>query len=145
MVSLTLRCDNSKCWLLETLLNQQEIPFQQLATVMPGVSHQMLMHPNGSVSFPFINSNCLSLFEINPQTVQEEADALLSLIHTGDRLNFELSLATAAITLKRWIWKGRVILPSGATKWIEVLSQPVLQANGDILWNGLFINITPQM
>jgi PAS domain S-box-containing protein len=44
--------------------------------------------------------------------------------------------------LQLWRWEGQFILPSGQVKWIQGTSVPEQQANGDILWDGLLMDIT---
>jgi PAS domain-containing protein len=38
--------------------------------------------------------------------------------------------------------EGRVITKSGKLKWLQGATRPIVQANGDIFWNGLLIDIT---
>lgn len=57
-------------------------------------------------------------------------------------LDFQISVDQSARSLRPWRWEGRFILPTGEEKWIQGASRPELQPNGDILWDGLLMDIT---
>ena len=54
----------------------------------------------------------------------------------------EESVAFSARTLQRFRWEGRVLLSCGQVKWIKCLSRPEAQANGNILWHGVILDVT---
>ena len=44
--------------------------------------------------------------------------------------------------LQRFDCEYRVVTPSGILKWVQSISQPVLQDNGDIIWDGIITDIS---
>ncbi|MCT7965920.1 PAS domain S-box protein [Laspinema sp. D1] len=116
--------------------------FQQLAANLPGVIYQFLMCPDGAVFFPYMSPGCRDFFEIDPESIENNAQVLINLIHPDDFSSFSSSVAISAETLEPWHWEGRFINPSGKVVWIEGHSRPEKQENGDILWDGLLIEIT---
>src|SRR5215210_7417274 len=63
-------------------------------------------------------------------------------IHPEDRQDYDRSLAESAATLSPCEWEGRINLPSGEQKWLRKASRPQQQTNGDIVWDGLLLDIT---
>jgi PAS domain S-box-containing protein len=123
-------------------LQQSEQRFSQLAANVPGIIYQFLRRTDGSMSFPYISSGCREIFELEPELLQDNAMALITLIHPDDCVSFEESVAASIATLQPWRWEGRFITASGKLVWLSGASRPEQQANGDILWDGLLMDIT---
>jgi PAS domain S-box-containing protein len=123
-------------------LQQSEARFQKLADNLPGTIYQFRMQLDGSVSFSYISSSCRKLLELEPEAIVQDATRLKNLVHGDDRRSFERSILRSARTLQPWNWEGRLIVPSGKIQWVQAISQPEKQANGDIVWDGLLIDIS---
>ncbi|WP_413175066.1 PAS domain S-box protein [Anabaena azotica] len=130
--------------LSEAALRQSEARFQRIATNVPGVMYQYILHPDDSYEFVYISDRSRELFEIEPATIQQNANVIFDLIHPEDLPSLHESITRSANSLQQWSWEGRLITPSGRQKWIEGVSQPEQQANGDILWDGLILDISEQ-
>ncbi|WP_353928965.1 PAS domain S-box protein [Okeanomitos corallinicola TIOX110] len=126
----------------EKTLRQNEVRFQRIASNLPGVMYQYVLHPDGSHEFIYMSDRCKEIYEIEPATVLENADNLFYLGHPEDIPVLFESISHSATHLEQWSWEGRIITPSGQLKWIQGCSQPEKQANGDILWDGLIIDIS---
>ncbi len=127
---------------MEEKLTFTQRRFQQLAANLPGVIYQFLMRPDGMVFLPYISPGCQQIFELDAELIENNAQVLINLIHADDFSNFSRSVAISAETLEPWDWEGRFITPSGKVVWIEGHSRPEKQENGDILWDGLLIEVT---
>lgn len=127
---------------MEEALRRSEAQFHRLAANFPGgMIFQYLLRPDGSTAISYISPSCRDLFEADSEEIQRGA-VLERLIHPEDRAALEQSIARSAQTLSPWNWEGRYILRSGTLKWIQAASRPEKQANGDILWDGLMMDIT---
>ncbi|MGJ3246545.1 MAG: PAS domain S-box protein [Elainellaceae cyanobacterium] len=127
---------------IEEALRQSEAKFQKMATNVPGMIYEFLLRADGSISFPFVSPSCYQIYELNAEQIQHNASLILNLVHPDDRPSFDQSITKSAETLQPWCWEGRIILPSGQTKWLQSASQPKRQSNGDILWDGLLMDVT---
>lgn len=122
-------------------LHQTESRFQKIAANVPGIIYQFLQRPDGSRSILYASSGCYELFELEPSSV--EAKFPSHLLHPDDRQAYEQSIAISAATLQPWCWEGRIVTASSSKlKWIQCASRPERQPNGDILWDGLVMDIT---
>jgi two-component system, NtrC family, sensor kinase len=125
----------------DTALRHREARFQTIAASVPGVIYQFLKHPDGSLAFPFVSPSCREILEVEAIAIEAEAEVLLSRIHPEDLEDFNQSVARSSETLQVWQWEGRFTLPSGRLIWLQGAAVPKRQENGDILWNGLFMEI----
>ncbi len=126
----------------EEELRESESRFQKLSANLPGVIYQFLLRSDGSFSFPYISPACRQLFELEPEDVLQNAALITDLIHSEDRQNHDESVAISAQTLQPWQWEGRMVLPSGKIRWFQIVSRPEAKENGDILWDGITIDVT---
>ncbi len=126
----------------EVALRQSEAKFHKLVANVPGMIYQFLRQKDGTIAWPFISPICEEIYELTPAEIQANSHLLLEAIHPDDHHSFHRSLTTSAEKLQPWNWEGRIVTKSGKIKWIEGASRPELQANGDILWDGLIMDIT---
>jgi PAS domain S-box-containing protein len=126
-------------------LQQSQARFHKLAANVPGMIYQFLLTKDGSVSFPYVSPGSCKLVELDPQTIEQNPTSIEELIYLGDRQNFRESILISAETLLPWLWEGRLITPSGKLKWIRATSRPEKQENGDILWDGLIVDVSDKI
>ncbi|MCL6751708.1 PAS domain S-box protein [Nostoc sp. CCCryo 231-06] len=120
----------------------EKIPLlETIAANLSGMIFQILQRQDGSIFIPYISSGCEYLYELEPEAVQKDFRVLYKLIHPQDIKAFTESIAVCTTNITCWHWEGRIITPSGI-KWIQATSQPELQEAGDLLWNGLVMDIT---
>ena len=135
----------TECKLAETALKESEARFHSLAANLPGMIYQFRRGCDGEVSMPYLSAGCRKLMELEPETIQQDVATLEKLIHPGDRQAFQETLAVSADTLLPWLWEGRIITSSGSLKWVRSISRPSKQVDGDILWDGIIIEITDRV
>lgn len=126
----------------EKALRQSEAKFQKLSANVPGMLYQFMLHPNGSFSFPYVNSGSYEIYGLTPEEIQADANLITLMVHPDEREDFAQSIAVSAQTLQPWEWEGQIVLPTGQVKWIQGASRAELQADGSIIWDGLIIDVT---
>ncbi|KYC43587.1 PAS domain S-box protein, partial [Scytonema hofmannii PCC 7110] len=115
---------------------------ERIASNLPGMIFQFLKRQDGSRTFIYASSGCQELFELEPELVQADFQVLYNLAHPQDVKSFEQSIAISCATGEPWRWEGRIITPSGKLKWVQAASRPEQKPSGDIIWDGLVIDIT---
>ncbi len=126
----------------EKALRESEARYARITANAPGMVYQFVLRPDGSVGFPFVSEGSRELYGLEPRKIQQDPALVIDIIHPEDRPNFERSVEASAAALSPWEWEGRVTLRSGAKKWLRGTSRPQLQANGDVLWDGLLMDVT---
>ena len=124
-------------------LRQSEARYRRIVANAPGMVYQFARRVDGSVTFPYVSTGSLALFGVDPQRIMDDPLALVGLVHPDDMGSFLQTVETSARTLGEWKWEGRFVLGSGETRWIGGASHPEQEANGDVLWDGLLLDITP--
>ncbi len=127
---------------VEQALSESQKQYQQLADNIPGAIYQFRVAPDGSSCIPYMSSGCQDLFELPAATVIADSNRLVDLTHPDDLRSFYQSVTESARNLTFFEWEGRVLLPSGKVKWIELNSRPELQPDGSIVWDGVMLDIT---
>ncbi len=125
----------------EEAMRSSEMHYRRMAANVPGLVYQFFMSPDGFISFSFVSESCRDLFAIDPADIRKDADRFLSLIYPEDLKRFYNSAREAARTLSPWIWEGRITV-RGEEGWFRSISRPERQANGDMLWDGLIMDVT---
>ncbi|MBE9094010.1 PAS domain S-box protein [Tychonema sp. LEGE 07203] len=126
----------------EEALRLSEARFQKLSANLPGTIYQCLLRPDGSVSFPYMSPASREMFEVEAEAVLQNSALLVDLVHPDDSPNYYESIGVSAQTLQPWQWEGRLVLPSGKIRWFQTNSRPEAKENGDILWDGITIDVT---
>lgn len=126
----------------ECILKQTQTQFQQLAANIPGAIYQFMLKVDSSYSFPFVSPSCYEIYELTPFEIQQNPKKLLDIVLYQERLGLALSIQRSAKKLEPWEWEGKIMTVSGKEKWIKGAARPTKQPNGDILWDGLVMDIT---
>jgi len=126
----------------ERALHQSEARFQRLAHNVPGVIYRYLLRADGTDSMLYISPSCYGLFELEAETIQRNVNHLWRLVHPDDSEALREIIAVSAQTQQPIHWEGQYVLPSGDTKWIQMVARPEQQTDGSMFWDGLLTDIT---
>ena len=129
---------------LKRVLEQQVHSFEHLAANTPGMIYKFVISPEGKASFPYASPGSYDIWEIDPASVRDDATPIINLVHPDDLAGFQSSVMKSATELSPWEFEGRMITPSGKLKWWHAASRPELADNGDIVWQGLLMDVTHQ-
>ncbi len=119
-----------------------EARYARIAANAPGMFYQFVLRPDGSVGFSYVSEGSRELYGLETQDIHRDAALVIDMIHPEDRPGFDRSVEASAAALSPWKWEGRITLRSGEQKWLRGASRPERQPNGDILWDGLLMDVT---
>ncbi|MGB6016488.1 MAG: PAS domain-containing protein, partial [Nodosilinea sp.] len=125
-------------------LEASESRFQRLADNLPGVLYGYLMRPDGSDRFTYISSGFREVYGFEPSGALVDSSVIWSMVHPDDVGSMQQAVETSRRTLDTWWMQYRVVLSSGQMKWLQGIARPTAQANGDVVWDGLVIDISSQ-
>ena len=123
-------------------LHQTEARLKKLTDNVPGMIYEFCLTPDGKISFPYVSSGSLDIYEVEPSLIYENTDFLFSFCHPNYLLELRQSIANSAQTFENWEYEWRIITPSGKYKWVKGISKPELHQDGSIIWYGFLIDIT---
>lgn len=128
---------------MEDALRRSEARFERIVANLPhGVLYQFVIDPDGSMHVPYMSPRSLDLFGVTAEEIVRDVSCVLKTVHPENAESFYQSIMDSAQALAPWQWEGRIITPSGQLKWVRGLSRPERQANGSILWDGIFFDIS---
>ncbi|MDY6936046.1 MAG: PAS domain S-box protein [Cyanobacteriota bacterium] len=118
---------------------------ERIIQSVPGVIFQCVQNLDGLMSFSYLSPDCRSILGVSPDEVRADARLLLQMPHADRMEEFERSRRASAEHLTLWNWEGRLVSPSGKVKWVKWRAAPERQSNGEILWDGLIMDITARV
>ena len=119
-------------------LQGTESRLQRFAANLPGVIFQFHLNPDGTQSFPYVSPRSRDIYEVEPENFSQ----VFELVHPEDIDRFRAAIQESALTLNRFDCEYRIITPSGILKWLQAISQPEPRENGEIIWDGIIIDIS---
>lgn len=139
---LAIRFDITKRKEAERELQASEAKYQRLVVNVPGVIYQFLLHPDGSNEFPYMSETSREILEIAPEEIYANPNILWQFVHPYDLASVIEKTQFCSQTLQPFIQEWRMMIPSGKVKWIQAIARPEKLDNGDILYDGVLIDIS---
>ncbi|WP_413173926.1 PAS domain S-box protein [Anabaena azotica] len=126
----------------ELTIQQSEARFRRLSKNIPGMIYQYVVYGDGSDKFTYVSPKCREIYEIEPNIAMQSSSNLWKIVHSEDIVELEKKVIASARELQPFYSEHRLIMPDQRLKWIQVSAQPEKQDNGDIIWDGLVIDIS---
>ncbi len=115
--------------------------YRQWEKNIPGMVYQFVLRPDGNYSFTYVSSAARNLFGVEPEVVVQDINNLLDIVHPDDYEKLTKAIFDSAATLKTFKQDSRFLI-NNELKWYRFISQPKLQANGEIIWDGFLMDNT---
>ncbi len=126
----------------EIALKESEAKYRRLAENLPSFVYRFVLHSDNTQEFTYVSPGVRELYECEAENIVKNALLAWEVTHPDDVPSLNEAIVISAQTLQPWKWEGRIIPPSGRTKWVQGISRPQKQLNGDIIWDGVVIDIT---
>jgi PAS domain S-box-containing protein len=127
---------------IEASLRKSEWRFLCITRHVPGVLYQFLLHPDGSVEFPYASESVRTVFGVDPQWLMANPDKVWSIVHPEDLPRVHEETQRSIQTMSMYKFDGRILTSSGDARHVQIRSTPELQENGDVIWSGIISDIT---
>jgi two-component system, NarL family, sensor histidine kinase EvgS len=115
-----------------------------MAESVPGVVYRCRSYADGTSKYEFLGRNIETLHGIKRETALRDAEAVFNAVHEEDRAGLAEAIGNSAKTLTYLQHEYRVIHPDGTAKWVRSSAAPRLEADGSVVWNGHWADITAQ-
>lgn len=126
---------------IEEKLKKSEKKFRQISENTPAIVYQFKMSHNKSFSFPYVSERILSIMGVSAQKVMRDASNLINLVHPEDLEMFVEKVMISAKNLTPYHEIFRCV-KGEKTVWVECRATPTPMADGSIIWDGFFLDIT---
>ena len=129
---------------MERLILKSKKQYDDLVSNIPVGVYVLHSKPEGDYAFDYVSPRMAEMLDISVEDLTSNANSIFTVIHPDD-LEAVKRLNEEGILQKRpFDWNGRAVI-SGVVRWLHISSLPMQVDNGDILWNGLIVDITEQM
>lgn len=125
----------------EAALRESEATLKSMATNVPGMVFQFMLRTGGQLAFAYASGGAFAVCGLEPEVLTVGASRFLEKIDEADRESFYTSMSSSVRQMAPWNWEGRLMVGS-EEKWVNWRASPRQMANGDVLWDGVMLNIT---
>jgi len=123
-------------------LRRSENRLATLTNNVPGAVYRYVVHPDGTDEMLYVSPGSRDIWELAPETVMEDVGRTWAMVHPDDVSEMQASVQAATAAFQPWRWEWRIITPSGQLKWVQAAARPERQDNGDVVWDGLILDVT---
>jgi PAS domain S-box-containing protein len=127
---------------IELALQESQAQFRRMTESVPGMIFRYVLHPDGRDELVYVSPQVQQIYELTPEAVRQDISCLWARIHVDDVPMIQRSVQDAAASLQPYFVEARLLLPNERVKWIQISSQPDRQENGDVIWDGVVIDIS---
>jgi signal transduction histidine kinase len=124
-------------------LEQYQARYNAVVNHTPGLVYQFLLHPEGTIGFPYLSEGCTALLGLSASRLQQDPALFLQLVLPDDRKGYLDAMQESKANLSAWNWEGRIWIDAWHdVKWINLRATAQALADGTVQWDGLMTNIT---
>lgn len=140
--SLAVLIDVTEQKRAEAELRESEERFRSMTANVPGIVYRRVLHRDGRITFPYFSRGVLDIFGVPREEAMADPSVIIDAIHPDDLDGFLRSVDTSARELSIWQGDFRITARDGSTKWLSGRSHPRRMPNGDVVWDGVVMDIT---
>ncbi len=126
----------------ENKLKENTDKYHEITNQIPGMIFNFVLHQDGSFSVPYVSGKVLEYSGYSPEEIINNPKLFMQPVYPEDLPIIQEKIKLSAETLKEYSVEHRLNTPDGEIRWFHVKSNPTKLDNGDILWNGISVDIT---
>ncbi|WLH37467.1 diguanylate cyclase [Pseudomonas sp. FP2196] len=123
-------------------LAARDVLLKKLSAHVPGGIYQCKMEFGGRFSVIYASDGIRDIYELEPDVLLLDAEAIFSRIHPQDITRVRTSIRTSADNLSPWREEYRVQLPERGLRWVRGEATPEELPGGGVLWHGYISDIS---
>lgn len=123
---------------------ETDATFADMVENVPGVIFQCVKRHNGTYGVRYVSPKALDMFGIEVSRVTQDVQEFLQHIPKKDQERYRREIHTSLKNMQPLDVKGRINTPFGEVKWWRSISRPSRAKNGDIIFNGILMDMTSQ-
>jgi len=143
---LAIRMDITERITATQLIEENQILLKNLTDQVPGAVYKFRMTPEGAMDFMYVSSGIQNLYEgLNPELLYGDVQQGFAKIVPEDLTVVQEAIITSFQNLSLFSPQFRVVTSEGKVRWHSAIANPEKQADGSVVWHGLFTDITAEM
>ncbi|MCS3903496.1 diguanylate cyclase (GGDEF)-like protein/PAS domain S-box-containing protein [Methylohalomonas lacus] len=140
-LAIERECEAAKT---RTRLARHERIMANVTSRLPGYIFQRMQSVDGTFHFTYLSESLREQFGVDPDRLMANPEDFWELIHPDDRDALASVFAEAHARIEPYYTEYRAVLPDGRTSWVRVQAQPTRLANGDVVWDGIGLDISAE-
>ncbi len=128
----------------EAQARERQQQLEGIARNMPAVVFQRLRGPGGVPRYTFIDPKVRDLFGLAPEQIMNSVAALNAITHPDDVARIQASFEASGRDLTPWALEFRINLAGTGLQWMRGAATPRRGAEGEVIWDGVYFNITAE-
>ena len=125
-------------------LRETETRFESIAKNVPGVVYQRVLHPDGTIEYPFVSEGVLDVTGYSTADVMANPSVLAEAIHPEDKERHREAVTRSAEKLEPLTIDFRIQHCQRGIVWLHAISIPRRMENGDVIFDAMTFDITAQ-
>ena len=126
----------------EAALRETEQRLGAIAANMPGMVFQRVLRSDGRLDFTYVSEGCRDFLGLEPEELMADAQLFMTALSTDERQRFLAALGRSARTMEPFEEEVAALGRDGRRRWLRGQSRPTRRDNGDIVWDGIIIDVT---
>jgi len=114
----------------------------RIATVAPAILHSFRVAPDGRRSFPFGGERIAALYGVAAEGLTSDASPIVAMMHADDRPPFLAKMEESRRAMTPLRAEYRIRHAERGDVWVSLNSQPVIEPDGAIVWQGTLADVT---
>ncbi|MCU1751502.1 diguanylate cyclase [Pseudomonas sp. 6D_7.1_Bac1] len=123
-------------------LAARDLLLKKLSAHVPGGIYQFKMAADGRFSVIYASDGIRDIYELDPDVLQQNAEAIFKRIHPQDVARVRASIRISSQKLSPWREEYRVQLPVRGLRWVRGEATPEELPGGGVLWHGYISDIS---
>ncbi len=128
----------------EAALAETERRLRAVTDNMPGAVFQRVLTADGRLHFPYVSAGIHEVTGLTPEEITQDTTAFFDRMREDFRDEFQTRLLDSAKGLTPVDIEVPIVKFGGEHRWIQSKGRPRKSANGDVVWDGIMIDITEQ-
>ena len=126
----------------ESALRESQEQIAAMAANIPGCVYRGVVHPHGKMKLLYTSEGEHELSGLNPQQAMREPERLMETIPLEQQADFYQAVKAAALSNQPITQEYPIAGPNGEMKWVRNSARYTLMANGDVMVDGVAIDIS---
>jgi len=113
-----------------------------LAANLPGLVYQRMLHPDGTITYPYFSERLREITGHDPAAVQADPGLVSRIIPADWREAIAKAFARSARTMQTLTLEYEYLNAAGERRWAYGVARPRRLPDGTVLWDALMLDVT---